>query len=136
MNPVLPMLPMTPQSLCLGRRGAALPFRTETDAQLRANVLESLLWEPEANALRIVVQVERGVVTLLGRAQDQASVAAAVRAARRVPGVAAVRHAMAVQPLWGRDARHAVTSEPPASSACCPQGECAGLAAPPVRGPR
>ncbi|MDD0809327.1 BON domain-containing protein [Curvibacter sp. RS43] len=70
-----------------------------SEAQLRADVLEALAWEPGVDARRLVVQVCRGRVSLLGRVPDLASLQCALRAAARVRGVQEVCHSLAVQPL-------------------------------------
>lgn len=63
MKPVPPTLAVWRQTPGPGAPWAAARPCSETEAQLRANLQESLLWEPEANELRTVVQRERGVVT-------------------------------------------------------------------------
>ncbi|MDD0814424.1 BON domain-containing protein [Curvibacter sp. HBC28] len=70
-----------------------------SEAQLRADVLEALAWEPGVDARRLVVQVCQGQVSLLGRVPDLASLQCALRAAARVRGVQALRHSLVVQPL-------------------------------------
>jgi osmotically-inducible protein OsmY len=59
----------------------------KTDAQLKADVMAELDWDPEVNATNVGVGVKNGVVTLSGTMDTYAQKHAAERAARRVSGV-------------------------------------------------
>ena len=58
-----------------------------TDAQLKADVLAELAWDPAVNPTAIGVIVKNGVVTLTGHLDTLAQKHAAERAVRRVAGV-------------------------------------------------
>ncbi len=62
----------------------------KTDAQLKADVLAELAWDPAINPAAIGVTVEHGFVTLAGHLDTLAQKHAAERAARRVAGVRGV----------------------------------------------
>lgn len=59
----------------------------KTDAQLKADVLAELAWDPAVNPAAIGVIVKNGVVTLTGHLETLAQKHAAERAVRRVAGV-------------------------------------------------
>jgi osmotically-inducible protein OsmY len=59
----------------------------KTDAQLQADVIAELAWDPAINASAIGVSVKNGVVTLAGHLDTFAQKHAAERAVRRVAGV-------------------------------------------------
>jgi osmotically-inducible protein OsmY len=59
----------------------------KTDAQLKADVMDELTWDPVINASHIGVMVEEGVVTLTGHLDTFAEKHAAEHAVRRVAGV-------------------------------------------------
>ena len=59
----------------------------KTDAQLKADVIAELAWDPEINANAIGVVVKEGLVTLTGHLESLAQKHAAERAVRRVAGV-------------------------------------------------
>lgn len=59
----------------------------KTDAQLKADVLAELAWDPAINPAAIGVTVEHGLVTLAGHLDTFAQKHAAERAVRRVAGV-------------------------------------------------
>ena len=61
------------------------------DLQLRKDVLDELEFEPSANAALIGVAVERGAVTLTGQVSTYPEKHVAVKAVRRVKGLAAER---------------------------------------------
>jgi osmotically-inducible protein OsmY len=59
----------------------------KTDAQLRADVMDELEWDPSVNAAHIGVMVNDGVVTLAGHLESHMEKRAAERAVRHVAGV-------------------------------------------------
>jgi osmotically-inducible protein OsmY len=59
----------------------------KTDAQLKADVTDELLWDPAVNATHIGVIVNDGVVTLTGHLDSFAEKHAVEHAVRRVAGV-------------------------------------------------
>ena len=59
----------------------------KTDAQLKADVLAELAWDPVLNAGGVAVAVQDGLVTLTGHLDTFAQKHAAERAVRRVAGV-------------------------------------------------
>lgn len=59
----------------------------KTDAQLKADVMAELDWDPEVNAINVGVAVRHGIVTLSGTMDSYAQKHAAERAVRRVAGV-------------------------------------------------
>lgn len=59
----------------------------KTDAQLKADVLAELAWDPAVNPAAIGVIVKNGLVTLTGHLDTLAQKHAAERAVRRVAGV-------------------------------------------------
>ena len=61
-----------------------------TDAEIQADVLAELKWEPRVQAPEIGVAVKDGVVTLTGHLDTYAEKYAAERALRRVTGVKAI----------------------------------------------
>lgn len=61
-----------------------------TDAQLQADVLEELKWEPSVRETDVGVSVKDGIVTLSGYVESYAEKYAAERAAERVSGVRAI----------------------------------------------
>ena len=62
----------------------------KTDAQIKRDVQDELIWEPSIDETRIGVSVEDGVVTLSGEVDSYAKKIAAEKAAKRVRGVRAV----------------------------------------------
>lgn len=62
----------------------------KTDAQIKRDVQDELIWEPSIDEARIGVSVEDGVVTLSGEVDSYAKKIAAEKAAKRVKGVRAV----------------------------------------------
>ena len=62
----------------------------KTDIQIKKDVLEEFVWDPEVTSTDIGVIVERGVVTLTGHLTSYAEKLAAERAVQRVGGVKAV----------------------------------------------
>lgn len=62
----------------------------KTDAQIKRDVQDELIWEPSIDETRIGVSVEDGVVTLSGEVDSYAKKIAAEKAAKRVKGVRAV----------------------------------------------
>ena len=61
----------------------------KTDAQLKADVLAELVWDPSVHSTDIGVIVKDGVVTLTGHLDSYARKRAAERAVQRVKGVLA-----------------------------------------------
>ncbi|MDY7578947.1 BON domain-containing protein [Herbaspirillum sp. RTI4] len=59
----------------------------KNDHQLKQDILEELAWEPSVNEDRIGVEVDKGIVTLVGRLDSYAEKYAAERAVQRVSGV-------------------------------------------------
>ena len=68
----------------------------KTDAQLKANVMEALRWEPTVTATDISVVAKDGIVTLNGSVPHYAEKAAAERAVQRVEGVKAIVEEMEI----------------------------------------
>ena len=68
----------------------------KTNAQLKSDVAEALLWDPTVTSADIVVAVEDGVVTLSGTVPYYAEKASAERATRRVNGVRAIAEGLEV----------------------------------------
>jgi osmotically-inducible protein OsmY len=62
----------------------------KTDIQIKKDVLDEFVWDPEVTSTDIGVIVERGIVTLTGHLTSYAEKLAAERAAQRVGGVKAV----------------------------------------------
>jgi osmotically-inducible protein OsmY len=62
----------------------------KTDAQLQADVIAELQWEPAVDAAQIGVEVSGGIVTLAGHVSNYAGKWNAEHAARRVYGVKAL----------------------------------------------
>ncbi len=62
----------------------------KTDAQIKRDVQDELIWEPSIDETKIGVSVEDGVVTLSGEVDSYAKKIAAEKAAKRVKGVRAV----------------------------------------------
>lgn len=69
----------------------------KTDAQLKADVLAELAWDPAINPAAIGVIVKNGVVTLTGHLDSLAQKHAAEHAARRVAGVRGIAVELDVQ---------------------------------------
>ncbi|MDB5325649.1 MAG: putative periplasmic or secreted lipoprotein [Phycisphaerales bacterium] len=68
----------------------------QTDAQLKSDVLEELLWEPTVTSSDINVTAAGGVITLSGTVPHYAEKKAAELAVRRITGVKAVAEEMEV----------------------------------------
>ena len=62
----------------------------KTDMQLKEDIVEELLWDPQVNAAQIGVSVHQGAVTLLGTVDTYAEKWAAEDATKRVSGVRTV----------------------------------------------
>lgn len=62
----------------------------KTDAQIKRDVEDELIWEPSIDEARIGVSVEEGVVTLSGEVDSYAIKLAVEKATKRVKGVKAV----------------------------------------------
>jgi osmotically-inducible protein OsmY len=62
----------------------------KTDAQLRSDVVDELVWEPRVSVEGVNVTCHAGVIELTGAVPFFAEKDAAVRATRRVPGVKAI----------------------------------------------
>ncbi len=62
----------------------------KTDAQLRADVMQELAWDPAVRAHHVGVSVGEGVVTLTGHLETYAQKFAVERAVQRVEGVKAL----------------------------------------------
>ncbi len=71
----------------------------KTDADLKADVLTELSWDPLVQETRVGVTVKDGVVTLSGHLDTYAEKVAAKRAAERVGGVKAIAVELDVVPL-------------------------------------
>ncbi len=69
------------------------------DAQLQANVVEELLFEPSLDAANVAVNVHRGMVTLSGSVSNFPEKWAAERAVKRVYGVEGVTEELLVTTL-------------------------------------
>jgi osmotically-inducible protein OsmY len=75
----------------------------KTDSQLQEDVMAELKWDPAVHAAQIGVEVENGVVTLVGDVASYAEKWHAERAAQRVHGVIALAVEMKVRlPEFGR----------------------------------
>ena len=68
----------------------AVATEVRTDAQIQADVLAELKWEPRVQPNEIGVAVKDGVVTLTGTVDSYSKRYAAEQAAHRVRGVKAV----------------------------------------------
>ena len=68
----------------------------KTDMQLKEDIVEELLWDPQVNAAQIGVSVHQGAVTLLGTVDTYAEKWAAEDATKRVSGVRAVAQDLTV----------------------------------------
>jgi len=68
----------------------------KTDAQLKADVTEELMWEPTVTSNEITVAAKGGVVTLSGTVPHYAEKWAAERATQRVEGVKAIAEELEV----------------------------------------
>jgi osmotically-inducible protein OsmY len=69
----------------------------KTDAQLRDDVIQELLWNPRIDGKEIAVAVKDGVVTIAGVVPSYVQKYAAERAVERVSGVRAVADALLVK---------------------------------------
>lgn len=69
----------------------------KTDAQIKKDILDELVWDPAVNSTDIGVIVKNGVVTLTGHLSTLTEKLAAERAALRVGGVKAVAVEMDVR---------------------------------------
>ncbi len=72
----------------------------KTDHELKAAVVEELVWTPSINADQIGVSVNEGAVTLSGQVRTYPEKQNAVHAAMRVRGVAAVADEVTVTNDW------------------------------------
>ncbi len=79
------------------RAGAAVTTSVD-DATLSTRVKTALLNEPQLGALRIDVNAESGVVTLVGEVKTPAEEQRAVAVARSIGGVRDVRSTLKVEP--------------------------------------
>ena len=68
----------------------------KTDAQLEADIMTELHWEPIIHAIQIKVVAKNGIVTLSGSVPNFAEKFAAERAAQRVEGVKAITEELVV----------------------------------------
>lgn len=75
----------------------------KTDEQLKVEVIEQLLWEPNVNSDDIKVAADNGVVTLTGSVPYYADKWAAERATRRVEGVKAIAEELNVNRVGMRN---------------------------------
>jgi osmotically-inducible protein OsmY len=75
----------------------AIVSATRTDAQIQADVIAELKWDPRVQPNEIGVIVKDGVVTLTGRVDSYAKRWAAEEAAHRVRGVKAVANDIEVR---------------------------------------
>lgn len=69
------------------------------DAQLQADVMAEIRWEPSATASKVGVTAEDGVVTLSGTVASYAEKCAVERAVLRVKGVKGVAEEITVRPV-------------------------------------
>jgi osmotically-inducible protein OsmY len=79
----------------------------KTDAQIKRDVEDELIWEPGIDEARIGVSVEEGVVTLSGEVDSYALKMAVEKAAKRVKGVKAVAEDIVVN--YGMEAEKSDT---------------------------
>lgn len=86
----------------------------KTDAQLMADVIAELAWDCHANAADVCVEVNNGVVTLLGRIDTRAERHTIERAVRRVAGDVRVQH------RWVAASNRSLSSPPERSEAAAP----------------
>lgn len=75
----------------------AVTSKTRTDAQIQADVVAELRWEPRVQPNEIAVTVKNGVVTLTGYVDSYTKRWAAEDAAHRVRGVRAVANDVEVR---------------------------------------
>jgi osmotically-inducible protein OsmY len=75
----------------------AIATETRTDAQIHADVLAELRWDPRVQANEIGVSVKDGVVTLTGWVESYVKKWAAEEAAHKVRGVKAVANNIEVR---------------------------------------
>jgi osmotically-inducible protein OsmY len=73
----------------------------KTDHELKIAIDGELEWAPNVKADRVGVSVHDGAVTLSGQVDSYPEKEAAVRAALRVRGVAAVADEILVEHIWG-----------------------------------
>jgi osmotically-inducible protein OsmY len=71
----------------------------KTDTQLKRDIEEELLWDPQVNAAQIGVTVDKGAVSLLGAVDTYAEKWAAEDATKRVAGVRTVAQDLTVKIL-------------------------------------
>lgn len=74
-----------------------------TDAQIKDNVLEELVWQPNIDETQIGVIVEEGVVTLTGVVDSYVKKSAAQKAIKGIAGVRAVADDVEIK--YGNDYR-------------------------------
>jgi osmotically-inducible protein OsmY len=75
-----------------------------TDTDIKQDVLDEFIWDPEVDAADVGVEVDDGVVTLTGTVESYLTKMAAERAAQRVDGVRAVANDLSVRgPLTHND---------------------------------
>jgi osmotically-inducible protein OsmY len=79
-------------------------FLMKTDAQLKADILAELSWDPSMPANAIGVAIERGMVTLTGHLDSLADKHAVEQAVQRVSGVRGIAVELDVTPP--REQRH------------------------------
>ena len=87
--------PATPGA---GPYQARLRRRQRPDSWIQADVEEALFLDTWVDADRITVNVEGGVVTLIGTLPDREEVRRAIDDANRIPGVRRVRDRLEVSP--------------------------------------
>jgi osmotically-inducible protein OsmY len=73
-------------------------FAMRTDKQLKADVIEELMWEPTVTSKNITIEAKDGVVTLSGTVPTYAEKWSAERATQRVEGVKAIAEELEVSP--------------------------------------
>lgn len=84
----------------------------KSDAQLQADIMDELKWEPTIQAAEIGVAVKTGIVTLSGQVDSFAKKRAAERAVKRVSGVRGLTEEIMVKlvnPMILKDAEIAET---------------------------
>jgi osmotically-inducible protein OsmY len=69
----------------------------KSDAQIQADVLDELQWDPRVDSTEVAVRVRNGVATLTGTVESYAMGLAAGEAARRVYGVVKAANKLVVQ---------------------------------------
>jgi osmotically-inducible protein OsmY len=77
-------------------------FFNKTDADVKQDVLNELLWDPSINSSHVKVSANDGIVTLRGTVPHYSEKVAAEHAAQRVGGVKAVADELEVKGLFDK----------------------------------